>query len=108
MLNFSKWLVLKQEKMDLHPVRFAAHAHFKLVDIHPFVDGNGRAARLLMNFILMKYGYPIAIFECETEKRKSYYSALDSGHRGDLLPFEIIVAEYVNITANKYLDSIPK
>jgi len=108
MLDFSKWLVDQQENNKLHPVRFAAQAHFKLVDIHPFIDGNGRSARLLMNFILMKYGYPIAVFECETERRKRYYSALDSGHRGDLIPFEIMVAEFVDETANKYLDSIPK
>jgi len=109
MLEFSKWLVDRQEKKDLHPVRFAAQAHFRLVDIHPFVDGNGRTARLLMNLILMKYGYPIAVFECETEKRKAYYKALQHGHKGDLVPFEIMVAEYVNKTAEKYIDcSIPK
>jgi Fic family protein len=108
MLEFSRWLVDRQGKRDLHPVSFAAQAHFKLVDIHPFVDGNGRTARLLMNFILMKYGYPIAIFECETEKRKAYYSALELGHKGELAPFEIMVAEYVNLTADKYISSIPK
>lgn len=108
MLEFSRWLVERQENKDLHPVRFAAQAHFKLVDIHPFIDGNGRTARLLMNFILMKYSYPIAIFECETEKRKAYYSALDKGHKGNLMPFEIMVAEYVNMTADKYVGSIPK
>lgn len=107
MLEFSRWLVEKQENRDLHPVRVAAQAHFKLVDIHPFVDGNGRCARLLMNFILMKYGYPIAIFECEAEKRKAYYSALDLGHKGNLLSFEAMVAEYVNAIADKYIKSIP-
>lgn len=107
MIEFSKWLVERQEVRNLHPVRFSAQAHFKLVDIHPFVDGNGRTARLLMNLILMKYGYPIAIFECEAEKRKAYYSALQSGHRGELLPFEIMVAEYVDAIADKYIESIP-
>jgi len=108
MFEFSRWLVDRQENKDLHAVRFAAQAHFKLVDIHPFIDGNGRTARLLMNFILMKYGYPIAVFECETEKRKAYYSALDRGHKGNLAPFEIMVARYVNETADKYVGSIPK
>ena len=108
MLELSRWLVERQEKKDLHPVRFAAQAHFKLVDIHPFIDGNGRTARLLMNFVLMKYGYPIAIFECETERRKAYYSSLQAGHKGDLMPFEIMLAEYVNMTADKYIGSIPK
>ncbi|KAF0134427.1 MAG: hypothetical protein FD145_652 [Candidatus Saganbacteria bacterium] len=106
--QFSLWLVERQDKKDFHPVKFAAQAHFKLVDIHPFVDGNGRTARLLMNLILMKYGYPVAIFECEAIKRSSYYSALDIGHKGDLVNFEIMVAQYVNATADKYLESIPR
>lgn len=108
MLEFSKWLVDNQENKNLHPVIFSAQAHFKLVDIHPFVDGNGRTARLLMNFILLKYGYPIAIIECETEKRKNYYSAIREGHKGNFMPFEVLVAEYVNKTADKYVGSIPK
>lgn len=109
MLDLSKWLVERQEKQDLHPVRLSAQAHFKLVEIHPFIDGNGRTARLLMNLLLMKYGYPIAIFECETEKRKAYYAALRQGQDGgDLLPFELMVAGYVNQTADKYVGSIPR
>jgi Fic family protein len=108
MLEFSCWLVERQEKKDLHPVRIAAQAHYRLVDIHPFIDGNGRTARLLMNLILMKYGYPIAIFECETEKRKAYYAAIRTGHAGNLIPFETMVAGYVNQTADKYIGSIPK
>ncbi|MFH1386743.1 MAG: Fic family protein [bacterium] len=108
MLEFSKWLVERQEKNDLHPVRLAAQAHYKFVAIHPFIDGNGRTARLLMNLILMKYGYPIAIVACETGERKSYYSAIRTAEKGDLLPFETIIADYVNQTADKYVGSIPK
>lgn len=108
MEDFSRWMVEKQEKKNLHFIRFAAQAHFKLVDVHPFVDGNGRTARLLMNLILMKYGYPIAVFECESEKRKRYYTALDKGHKGNIFDFEIMVAEYVEKTLDKYLESIPK
>ncbi len=108
MLDFSKWLVAVQEAKALHPIRFAAQAHFKLVMIHPFIDGNGRTARLLMNLILMKYGYPIAIFECETEKRKAYYAAIRKGQAGDLETFDTLVAQYVDQTADKYVGSIPK
>jgi Fic family protein len=107
MAEFSKWLVDRQEKRDLHPVCFAAQAHYRLVAIHPFIDGNGRTARLLMNFLLMKYGYPIAIVGCETEERKAYYAAIRTGHAGNLLPFETIIGQYVNATADKYLASIP-
>lgn len=64
--------VLMQELMDwlnseytahLHPVKQAAIAHYKLVHIHPFTDGNGRTSRLLMNTILMKYGYPPIVIQ---------------------------------------------
>ena len=108
MLDFSKWLVSVQETKSLHPIQFAAEAHFKLVMIHPFIDGNGRTARLLMNLILMKYGYPIALFECETSRRKAYYAALRHGQTGDLGVFEALVAQYVDQTADKYIGSIPR
>jgi len=48
-------------KKDNHPVKYAALMHLQLVAIHPFTDGNGRCARLLMNLALMQAGYPITI-----------------------------------------------
>ena len=45
----------------LHPVEFAALVHLKFVFIHPFIDGNGRVARLLMNLALLRQGYTIAV-----------------------------------------------
>lgn len=56
MKAFLKWY---NEDKTLHPVEKAALTHFKLVSIHPFIDGNGRTSRLLMNMELMKHGYPI-------------------------------------------------
>ncbi|MFA4844424.1 MAG: Fic family protein [Candidatus Margulisiibacteriota bacterium] len=108
MLEFSQWLVAEQEKPDLHPVSFAARAHYKFVAIHPFIDGNGRTGRLLMNLILMKYGYPIAIVGCETDERKAYYAAIRGANAGNLEAFEYLIAQYVSKTADKYLGSIPK
>jgi Fic family protein len=62
----SQWLSHWLERTPpLHPVERAAHAHFWLVDIHPFVGGNGRVARLLMNLLLLRNGYPIAILRHE-------------------------------------------
>ena len=81
----------------LHPVERAAHAHFWLVDIHPFVDGNGRVARLMMNLLLMQSGYPIAIIR--NEDRAAYYAALEAGHEGRLQAFLVFVADAVDRTA---------
>lgn len=57
MQNYVEWLN-SEEAHSMHAVRYAALAHYKLVDIHPFVDGNGRTSRLIMNLILLKAGYP--------------------------------------------------
>ena len=59
----------------IHPVELSARAHYLFEKIHPFGDGNGRIGRLLMNFILWHYGYPMLIIEYK--KRRSYYKALE-------------------------------
>lgn len=64
------------------PVVCAAAAHAWLAQIHPFVDGNGRTARILMNLILMRRGYPICIITCEDRLR--YYEALENSQSSDL------------------------
>ncbi len=77
-----------------HPVLRAALLHGEFVKIHPFIDGNGRTARLLLNFELLKNGYtPIII---KKEQRYSYYDALDLAHTlMDYGPFVKLVAELV-------------
>ncbi|MDW3196284.1 MAG: Fic family protein [Cytophagales bacterium] len=62
----------------LHPVIMAAEMHERLVSIHPFIDGNGRTARLVMNLILMRHGYTRANIKGSTESRARYYEALDA------------------------------
>lgn len=57
MESYVEWLN-SEEARSMHAVRYAALAHYKLVDIHPFIDGNGRTSRLIMNLILLKAGYP--------------------------------------------------
>jgi Fic family protein len=64
-------------KQSLHPVRLAAEMHERLVTIHPFIDGNGRTSRLVMNLLLLRAGYPITIISGEAEQRAAYYQALE-------------------------------
>lgn len=105
MAESAAWLVRSGEEtaasQGLHPVVRAAHAHLWLVDIHPFVDSNGRTARLLMNLLLLQAGYPIAIIRAED--RAAYYTALEAGHEGRLDPFLLLVAEAVDRTLDMFL-----
>ncbi len=68
----------QNEWKNFHPVVRAALLHGEFVKIHPFIDGNGRTARLLLNFELMKNGYPPVIIK--SEARAGYYDALDLAH----------------------------
>ncbi len=77
MQGFAEWLSCAQ---GLHPVELAAEAHYRLVTIHPFVDGNGRSARLLMNMILLMSGYPAAIIR--KRDRLAYIGSLEKAQLG--------------------------
>ena len=70
---------LSEKWEHIHPVRLAALAHQKLVDIHPFEDGNGRTARLLMNLVLINRGYQIATIP--PVLRREYITAIEMGCR---------------------------
>jgi Fic family protein len=88
-----------------HPVVQAALAHFEFVSIHPFVDGNGRTARLLMNLLLIKNGYVPAIIlknDC-----KKYYDALEKAHTGKTDDFIFLVGRALERTIYLYLEAIP-
>lgn len=75
-----------QNKRKLHPLILASYFHTAFEQIHPFVDGNGRVGRLVMNFILHKNGYPMINIPNKTKQK--YYSALEKAHlEGDLRPF---------------------
>jgi Fic family protein len=89
------------EAMTLHPIEKAAQLHTRFVKIHPFIDGNGRTARLLMNLSLIKDGYPIAIIQ--KEDRLSYFDHLDHACvTGDFEPFTSMVADCVDRTFDLY------
>ena len=80
----------------------AFEAHFRLTAIHPFADGNGRAARLLMNLLLLRAGYPpVAV---RPEDRRAYLDALEQGSlAGDLTPFQTIMHARLDSTLEDYL-----
>lgn len=63
------------EAHKLHPIERAAKVHADFVGIHPFIDGNGRTSRLLMNLELLEAGYPPCVIT--VENRLAYYEALD-------------------------------
>lgn len=104
-----------QEMMDfynenmetMHPVELASEMHERLVYIHPFADGNGRTARLLMNLILLQNGYPIAILKGDTENRLKYYEALETASiTGDKTPFKNFIKEVLTQTINRILEVV--
>lgn len=70
---------LNEKRSKLHPVQLAAYAHRRLVDIHPFQDGNGRTARLLMNLILINAGY--CVVSIPPVLRHDYITALQQAQR---------------------------
>lgn len=79
------WYKKETNSNELHPVQIAALFHYKLVRIHPFDDSNGRTSRLLMNYILLKYGYaPLVI---ESKDKKNYLIALNEADAGDMEAF---------------------
>lgn len=89
-------------KEKYHPIIVSSLLHAELVKIHPFVDGNGRTARLLMNFEAMKNGYPPIIIK--REQRHEYYDALDKGVvTGDYTDFVKLVKQQAEEMINLYL-----
>lgn len=96
MEEFFHWY--EAEREFLHPVELAARVHADFVNIHPFKDGNGRTARLIMNLELMKAGFPTVIIPVES--RPEYYKNLDiSATQGDYSPF---TAQVADLTAKSF------
>ncbi|MEM9480099.1 MAG: Fic family protein [Verrucomicrobiota bacterium] len=100
--EFASWL---KASRNLHPVELAAEAHFRLVTIHPFVVGNGRTARLIMNFILIRKGYPPAIIR--KRDRLRYLRALEQAQLGGSKePFHRLIFQAVRRSLDIYLNAV--
>ena len=90
MEEFISWY---QKCENMHPVLNTAKVHVDFVGIHPFIDGNGRVSRLIMNLELLKSGYQAV--NIRNDKKLGYYEALDTAHcKSDYSLFYKLTAEY--------------
>lgn len=99
----------EENKSKMHPVVLAAEMHERLVTIHPFIDGNGRTSRLIMNLILLQNGYVIANIKGDYETRMNYYKTLEtaqtSNNKEDFLLF---IAQVEKECLERYINIISK
>jgi len=95
----------KKQEEKLHPIELAALIHHKLVNIHPFFDGNGRTSRLVMNIILMRKGYPLTIIL--KNDRQRYYRMLEQADKGNMNEYARFIAQSVERSLDIYLKVIP-
>lgn len=94
----------RMEAENVHPVLIAAYLHDELVRIHPFIDGNGRTSRLLMNLYLLRHGYVIITLKGSNDAKVSYYMALEKSHTEQLPEeFQKVVVEAEIAALRKYL-----
>ncbi|EDP96640.1 Fic family protein [Kordia algicida OT-1] len=91
MTDLLNWYNEKITEETVNPILLAAEFHYKFIRIHPFDDGNGRTARILMNFILMKYGFPPTIIK--TEDKENYFAALRLADAGNIEAFINYIAQ---------------
>lgn len=91
MKDLMDWYNKEVKEKITHPLIIASMFHYNFVRIHPFDDGNGRMSRLLMNLILMKFGYPPVIIH--TERRDDYLNSLQYADSEDFDKFIIFIGE---------------
>jgi Fic family protein len=89
--DLMEWYQKKLVQPDVEPILLATEFHYKFICIHPFDDGNGRTARLIMNFILMRFGYPPVIIK--TGDKEAYFNVLRLADAGNLEPFVAYIAQ---------------
>ena len=104
MNDLMDWYNATIEDKDVHPIVIAALFHHKFVSIHPFDDGNGRIARILMNLILMQNSYPPVVVK--KEDRQNYYALLSQADSGDGWPFIEYIADRLTESLKLYVKAI--
>jgi Fic family protein/DNA-binding XRE family transcriptional regulator len=105
MEDFFIWF--ETNKNTLHPIVLAAELHERLVTIHPFIDGNGRTSRLVMNLILLQNGYVIANIKGDYDSRMQYYNALETAQtKNNKEDFLLFIAQNEKDSLERYLEII--
>lgn len=105
MEDFFIWF--ETNKNSLHPIILAAEMHERLVTIHPFLDGNGRTSRLVMNLILLQHGYIIANIKGDYDSRTQYYQALETAQtKNNKEDFLLFIAQMEKESLERYLSII--
>jgi Fic family protein/DNA-binding XRE family transcriptional regulator len=105
MEDYFIWYEINKNK--LHPVILASEMHERLVTIHPFIDGNGRTSRLVMNLILMQKGYLITNIKGDYESRMQYYQSLETAQtKNNKEDFMIFIAQIQKQSLERYIEII--
>lgn len=104
MEELMNWYYEASNDKGISSLVVASLFHHRFVEIHPFDDGNGRMSRILMNLILLRSGYPIAVIR--TDDKDNYYSLLSQADVGDAWPFVEYIIERVNASVKIYLKAI--
>jgi hypothetical protein len=99
--DLADWSRSTAQRADIHPVLHAARHHAWLERIHPFVDGNGRVGRLLLNFMLIQDGYPPAVIM--KEQRAPYLRALRTADAGNTNPLAEVVGRSISAALARFL-----
>jgi len=95
MKKLIEYIDSEQEKQDVDVLQLAFEVHFRFVSIHPFVDGNGRVARLLMNYILAYYDLPMLIVS-KSDRLKYIDVLYHAQENGNMMPFyDFMVRQYI-------------
>ncbi|MBU1327425.1 Fic family protein [Patescibacteria group bacterium] len=104
-LEMSKFIEWLEGQQEFHPVQVAVDAHCRFVAIHPFVDGNGRTTRLLMNLILQIHGYPMTVIR--NEDRTAYMNSFEiAGTKRSFEPFYKLIFSAVERSLDMYLNGL--
>jgi Fic family protein/DNA-binding XRE family transcriptional regulator len=102
MEDFFIWY--ETNKNGMHPIVLAAEMHERIVTIHPFIDGNGRTSRLIMNLILLQNGYVIANIKGDYDTRMHYYNALETAQtKNKKEDFLLFIAQIEKESLERYL-----